>query len=52
MASARQKKLSQQESKRWRNWQRSRQDEAVRVLGLLHLANQIIASGSVLTKKP
>jgi len=47
MASKRKKELLQQEAGRWRKWRRARRREALDVLRLLHLRNQITASGPV-----
>lgn len=52
MASRRKKTLLKREAKHWGRWRRARRKEALDVLRLLSLRNQINASGPVVTKPP
>jgi len=52
MRSLRQKQLLDQEKQYWRQWRRAQRKEAASLLQLLHLRNQISASGPVIKDKP
>lgn len=52
MGSKRNRALRRQERRHWFQWRRARRREALDVLRLLHLKNQIAASGPVVQKEP
>jgi len=52
MRTQRQKMLLQRQKQCWSKWRRASRKQGLEILQLLHLQNQIAASGSVIQKKP